>query len=402
MRQALTIYSLLLWLSWVSLQAQNMVPTQQGGKWGLADSTGKVLIPFEQDRVRYLADGVYAYWQGPKVKLYGNRLKKKEYRDAAVLKGTGQTLVLANEKGLYGLVKTSGKKLLDFRFCAPPKALEDNILLPVRDGKQINFGLYTLDGENIIPPTYYSIQTWGKEYYKAQTQTGGEVLLDLEGKVIFQSEEKTINWVTGNFIVVGTDEDREIFVKNGTQPFALKNMESRGGMMMGYNEEDVFCILTPAGKLIKLKANQEVRSILNGYILICELDKNRQCDKERLLDADMKPLLSGKFDHIPSWEGDFVVVQPDRSQEIYNLYRLNPEPELVLKNKQRIELYDHGWLRVYDGENGVFWTEICNPKSFPIKKRRNYPKSTLRFPCSTFAVRENEIRDILTLNFMRK
>ncbi|MCB0839180.1 MAG: hypothetical protein KDD99_21055, partial [Bacteroidetes bacterium] len=88
MRQLIPLSFLFLFFSCSHNLGQHLVPTQKGGKWGLTDAAQEVVIPFEHDRVRYLADGVYAAWKGEEVRLYGHRLQKKIFRDAGLLKGT--------------------------------------------------------------------------------------------------------------------------------------------------------------------------------------------------------------------------------------------------------------------------------------------------------------------------
>ena len=223
MRQLIPLSFLFLFFACTHDLGQHLVPTQKQGKWGLVDSTEKILIPFEHDRVRHLADGVYAGWQGDEVRLYGHRLRKKVFRDAGLLKDTEHTLVLANEKGDYGMVTTKGKKVLPFQFCAPPRALEDKLLFAVRNGPRIDFGLYTSEGKNIIPPQYYSIQKWGDNFYKAQTQAGAEVLIGLDGEVLIEVKGEVIDWVVGGFVVLRQgEENRKVFVRANNKVFALE------------------------------------------------------------------------------------------------------------------------------------------------------------------------------------
>ena len=106
---------------------QGLAIAQKNGKWGAFNEKLTVVIPFAQDRIRHLADGVFAAWQGDEVHLYGHRRwKRKTFQDAGLLKGTDHTLVLADDKGRYGLMTTKGKKKLPFQFCAPPEELEGN------------------------------------------------------------------------------------------------------------------------------------------------------------------------------------------------------------------------------------------------------------------------------------
>ena len=161
----------------------------------------------------------------------------------------------------------------------------------------------------------------------------------------------------------GEEEIKKVYVRESREIFSLKNIEYHDGMMTGYDSLEVFSMISPKGKVFHLDSDQKLVRIDEEKILICTVDKNQECKKEVLLDQDLNVLIPAEFDHIIDWDGERVVVQPNRREEIYSLYQLGENPGLLLEGKERIELYDHGWLRVYENDKWQFLDASFEPRA---------------------------------------
>ena len=387
MKQIILSYFILLSFSSTVVLSQDLIPTKKNGKWGLANSKEKILIPFEHDRIFYLADGVYAYWKGEEVRLYGQKWKsKKIFRDAGLLDKTAHTLVLADKNGKYGLYTTKGKEVLSFDFHAPPRPLDDKILLSLKNGLGIDFGLYSLSGENIIPPIYYSIGKWG-EFYKCITQTGKEIYTDQNGDVVLELESGTLDWTSGDFFILkGDDYDfQEVISRKTSQSFFMKDPQYRGGIMVGQDSSGVTSILTSEGQFIRLELNQKLRRSSKEYFLICKTDSNQRCTKDILFDHEMNVIIPPEFDEISEIYDQMAVVRPDRTQQKYNLYRMGENPKFLLADKRKIKLFNHGWIKIWEEEEFYFVNADLEVQTIPYQKFDQLPEKYISLPISTFS-----------------
>ena len=120
--------------------------------------------------------------------------------------------------------------------------------------------------------------------------------------------------------------------------------------------------------------------IEEGKMLICQLGLDKNCKKETLLDLKLHVLIPPQYDHIIDWDGQRAVLQPDRRKERYSLYQMGEKSGFLLENKERIQLYDHGWLRIYEDGEWKFLNASIEPQELSYPEIEQLPEKYVAIP----------------------
>jgi hypothetical protein len=340
---------------------------RQAGKWGALNEEMEVVIPIENDKIFYLTEGVFAYQKDRKTYLYGMPDAAKYYRDAAVLKDSKDVLVLADKKGRYGLIRANGEAIFPFQYFSPPEHLKENLLFAKKKREKIQYGLYSQTGDEIIPPAYYHIREWGDKHYKGETVDGLQTLFDRKGNSILKDQEKQISSVSDHFIILQEEEKRTVYVRQNQQQYDLDELNFRGNMVVGWDAEKRYTIISPKGNIATLKAGQQLRQIRGGFLHICDTDSSERCLNESLLDMEGNVIIPPDYAVISWWNERWAIVQPSRREEKYGLVYLETGELLLEPTYKMIELYDHNFLRVYDGEQVQFLDPDLQPAQYGVE-----------------------------------
>jgi len=333
---------------------------RKAGSWGAIDEKLQTIIPFDHDRVQYLAGETYASWQAGKVRLWRHALSKASFLDAGLLRNSKDLLVLKDQKGQYGIVDIAGKEIFPFQFSHPPLELDNFLLFHQRKGKQIHVGLYQRDGQNIISPRYYSIESYADKYYRTMDQTGKSLLFDRKGELLYNGEKGEIDWILDDFLVLKKEdgEQRTVIVRSTQAAVVLTSPEFRDGLMIGKDSDGLSVLLMSNGKIIRLKNGQTIRRIERGKILICKLNEADECIGGKLIDLAGNVLVPPIFSEITSWNDRWAVIQLKKNPGAYALYQWGEKPHILLENQRQITLYDHNFVMVV--REGV--REFLNPQ----------------------------------------
>ncbi len=327
---------------------------RQGNKWGALGEDAQLLIPIEQDRIQHLTEGIFALQKEGKIHLYGMPAGSLNgpFRDAALLKDRPDILVLADEKGNYGLLRTSGQQILPFAFCGPPTHLGEGLLLPRQEGQKINYGVYSVEGKEIIPPIYYKIELWDGKYYNCRSADGFYYLLDTSGKTLLNRQKSKIQGVMPAFFILGEGEIQQVILRKNGASYTLKEINFWGKILVGYDSMGAQLLLSPEGEVLRLTARQRLLQVYGDKILICQLNVRKDCSRQLLIDIQGKEVIPPLYDEISSWNDKWAVVRPERKEEKYGLIELKKGKSLLPAVYERIYLLDHDYLQVYrDGES---------------------------------------------------
>lgn len=354
---------------------------KQNGKWGAVNERMKVIIPIEQDRIFYLTGGIFAYEQAGEISLHGmpNKSLSHDLRDAAVLKDSPNILVLADKKGLYGLAETNGKVIFPFAFCAPPKPMGDYLYWPTQKGNQINYGVYSKEGKEIIPAAYYDIEIWLDKYFKCESQDRYSSLFDQKGELLLARRKGKIQWVSDDFFMLKLEEMeenerneemremKEIVVRRTGESYRVWDPQIRGGMVGGEDENGGYLIISPEGKLVKLAAGQKLVQIESNKIIVCQLDSAEKCVAEMMLDLEGNVLIPMEYENISFWNDRWAIIQPNKRQAKYGLIDLRNGEVVLPPTYQMIELYDHDYVHVYQDGQRQFLDPNLQPAKYSLQ-----------------------------------
>lgn len=173
---------------WVDRMYENKnVFASYKGKYGMIDSTGKIIIPFIYDD--WFWDGRYLLWftKGKKAHLYAVEQNYSRVSIGEHMQKTGR--VVEMEKSTpdqVGLVNTFGDILLD-----PVYEIEKYEMLGyfVYKDKKGNCGVINSHGENLKSFSHYTsiIPTPTEAYFFVQGKNRKQGICDLNGKIIIDT-----------------------------------------------------------------------------------------------------------------------------------------------------------------------------------------------------------------------
>lgn len=177
--------------SWTS--HGNVYCVGKGGKYGAVDENGTVLVPLQYDRASDIGGlnpsgyisavtgviGNYTsdiYQNGSLVKTFqGKRVSTAAYyRDFS----------FTTDNTLFGMMTIDGNELLPAQFKQIHPDGNGNYYTYIEDGYTNYVGLYTYDGDCILPTTYYTLKLQENNKYLAATSYNAYGLIDVTGTTV--------------------------------------------------------------------------------------------------------------------------------------------------------------------------------------------------------------------------
>lgn len=203
------------------VSAKETLWVQKGGKWGLVNATGSIILPFEYEEVNDYAwiDDLYPH-------------------------------AFAKKNGKWGIVDTTGKVLLAFNYKSIDSGEDGYINIQDSSGK---YGIYSLRAEKVTVSCTFS-----------QRLNGSRFLVDLSGNI-----EGTVAISTGNSMKALIDLDTG---KQITDAYLVMKPGSRGVFWNTNNE-----VVGPDGKIIFTKAED-----VSAYTLVVKDGKVGSINASRL------------------------------------------------------------------------------------------------------------------------
>jgi|GEM_PF-4424136 len=171
----------------VQYTSEGFVIGTKDGLYGVLDSTGKVIIPFDCDEIRkdYQANAFVIQRNGgySLADSLGNVLTKKSYEDVASL---SPTTTAVKEKGLWGwIANETGEQLVQAQFDRVSYLKENGKLINV-EKNELN-GLVAEGGQLVVEPIYKFLYVIFSQQHVPLfrfADNHGDGLINAEGKIL--------------------------------------------------------------------------------------------------------------------------------------------------------------------------------------------------------------------------
>lgn len=214
---------------------------EKGGKQGLKDESGTVLIPAIYDQIGWSqgdmipVDQTIGYRENNRWGLLNLKNKRitpplfsKMYPGNAHLLITGH-LNPSNNATLLGVTNTNGREILDHAYQSI-RLTHEYIIAGHFAGSQFVYGLFALDGDDVLPVKYHRIDDLGANRIAAFTEQDEGYLLDQKGNRIGGQTWNEIHSFSGGRALIKLDHSFGVIDRNGKTllPATLKKVELTG------------------------------------------------------------------------------------------------------------------------------------------------------------------------------
>lgn len=213
----------------------------QNGKWGVINSAGKEIIPFDNEEMVIVPDkekdvfitttdvdvekGTY------KTKVF-NKKQEEIFKDYDLVETIDnfsssnaiwyeENVLKVKKDGKYGLINFAGAKILDIKYddIYSLKGTKNSLII-VSDGK---LGLASNVGDIIVPVEYKAIRAAGDDYSKGYivvNQEDKQGLISTDKKAVLDAIYDEIKTVSGNGMYV-VNEDGKLKIINSEKNVVL-------------------------------------------------------------------------------------------------------------------------------------------------------------------------------------
>lgn len=174
----------------------------QDGRYGMTDLEGNVILPCEYAVIRPLEeDGTAAALKGGKwgrVDRDGNVVTPFQYRDESTLEW-GVTVVQQGD--MYGVMDNDGNMVADYQYYAAGEYVLG--LCDVREGIWYNAGYIDTQGNEVIPPIYWTSQSFDAQSGLGIVSTRSTYnygAVNIEGELVYPCEYGKM-WQAGEGLI---------------------------------------------------------------------------------------------------------------------------------------------------------------------------------------------------------
>ncbi len=388
----------------IHLEAANLFPIKQNGKWGYINSSGEIKIVPEFEAADYFDNNEFAKIQKNGlvglIDSTGNILIQPAFENIRIFKNN---LIGIYKEGSWGVMTTKGEiitniKIEDFRYnndgnifyiknnkyglinssgkivCVPEfdslSLAQYNFLYAKKDSLS---GLYDKNGKVILPCLYekLSIQSADRIFICLDHQWG---LADSKGKIIINPAWDELTWMTENYFKLRKDTLFTVFDVN-----AGRNICNLTGLNFKLFEDDYFLTYTKglyglmngAGLEILKPVYQDIAYGMKNCIVV------RQNGKCGLVDFSGRVMISPRYDFILSFDKHVAMTSLEKKYGLINdrgdileepKYESMSIYEGVIKARQNESLKV---IELDESGNPYDVTSYENAKTFHVGRRDN-------------------------------
>ena len=340
------------------------------GKWGVINSTGSEVIPFEYEEMIIVPDNQKDIFVAMtdvdlvagtfKTKVLNKKSEElfKEYDlveaidnfDAVGNIWYEKNVLRVKKDGKYGLINFNGAKILEAKYDNIYSLKGTKNSLIIVDGE--NIGLASNVGDVIVPVEYKKITAAGSDYsngYIVQNSDGIYGLIGEDKKIILEPKYTEIKQVSGNGMhVVRDDETLKIVNEEGATVLDSNFtdvLQISGDNLVLKRDERVGVLTTSGVEKIPFEY-QELKDIGNNHFIA------KKDDKYGVIDGEGKTVLDFKFSYIKQRKDtDFIEADTDSTQtEIYN-----KDMELKLTGIVSNVNVDKGFIQIRIGQEQKYY-----------------------------------------------
>ena len=339
-------------------------------KWGVINSTGTEVIPFEYEEMITVPDskkdifitmvdvdleaGTY------KTKIFNknNEVLFKEYDaveaidnyDSAQNLWYEENVLRVKKDGKYGLINFNGAKLLDTKYddIYSLKGTKNSLILV--EGE--NIGLASNVGDIIVPTQYKNISAIGNDYrngYIVTNADGKQGLIGEDKKIVLEAKYDEVRPIAGNEMHVVKEDD------------TLKILDETNATILDSDFDDVIQIsgenlILKRGDNVGVLTIQKEEKIPFEYQDLKDIGNNhfiaKKEDKYGVIDGEGKTVLEFKFTYIKQRkDADFIEADIDGIKtEIYD-----KDMELKLTGIVSNVNVDKGYIYIRIGEEQKYY-----------------------------------------------
>jgi len=338
------------------------------GKWGAIDEQGKLSIPLAYNYIQHLAGTIFSCRKQQNWQLYGIPTIpfEREFISANLIYGTKHLFMLQDLDRNFGIVDTAGTVVVPFEFTVMPKKQRERLILAKEKDGAIQEGLYTLEGQQLVPHIYKRISMWNAHVYIGEKSNGERSLLDKQGKVLIAKLTEQIMEADENFIITKTGSSQQVLVRKTAQRYEgdqIKILYNKSFVRIE-KENATEAICSNEGKFLTIPVGYHAKEIIHNKI---HLKPKDNAQSPQLIDLDGKVWCPPIYDIIERWTDRYALVVPDRQHRKYGLYAFSDDELKLPAEYDYIYFYHYGYFQTSKGDTLQFLDENFQPVTPPVK-----------------------------------
>lgn len=335
---------------------------KEKGKWGLMDTTGKIVLEPQFDYLRPSEDGKYFFTlRHAKTGLFHSthgELVPPTYDQIFVNQQSEEDLLIT-VKGKYGVLNPHNQTRI------PPAYDEVYFMRPgvYAVKKEKSWGLKSLSGQIDIPTEYLRIITFEEDdriFYCAYDRKRTSHIWDEEGKAIIENIPFPIhNYLSGVFIY--RKNRRFGILGNSREPLTEAKYRRIDplGLLFRVQEGAGVGLISQLGESILPAKYQEIRLDTSGHYWI------RSGKRWGFTDREGKVMMDSVFSQAGAFEGPVSRIRVNRAYGV-----INESGDYVVEPKYRAVRIYPGLVRYFNIQDSTWAQARFDEQGTPIRQRK--------------------------------